>query len=124
MWGRRLARLVGAKWKVKMSSNRALNEGMHGQIPIVIKCAKSTGAPIQVSRATLERVSEVWGVFLSETDSAPVWKLSVRDFKRVASFYSPRNGTPHYVIRYKRFTREAELLGTVASEEVEGVEIP
>jgi hypothetical protein len=119
-----LARLIGAKWGVKMSSNRALNEGMHGRTPIVIKCAKSTGAPIQVSKATLERVGEVWGVFLSETDSAPVWRLSASEFKRVASFYSPRNGTAHYQIRYKRFTRVAELIGTVAPEEVEVVEIP
>ena len=124
MWGRRLARLVGRRMGVKMSRNRAINEGTLGQMPVIIKCAKSYGAPIQVSAASLERVSEVWGVFLSPVDDGEIWRASAADFKRVAYFYAPREGTPYYSIRYSRFKRIATRAATVPADDVLRVEIP
>lgn len=124
MWGRRLARLVGRRYGVKMSRNRAINEGELGNIPVIIKCAKSYQAPIQVSAHSLERVSEVWGVFLSAVDDGEVWRASATDFKKLAYFYAPRDGVPYYMIRYKRFKRIATLAGVVPAADVLRVEIP
>lgn len=124
MWGRRLARLVGRRYGVKMSRNRAINEGMLDRTPIIIKCAKSYQAPIQVSAPSLERVSEVWGIFLSEVDDGEVWRASAADFKKLAYYYAPREGVPHYQIRYSRFKRIASHAGTVPAADVLRVEIP
>lgn len=124
MWGRRLARLVGRRYGVKMSRNRALNEGMWERTPVIIKCAKSYGAPIQISANSLERVGEVWGVFLSEVDDAEVWHASAAEFKKLAYYYAPRDGVPYYLMRYKRFKRIATHAGTVPAKDVLRVEIP
>ena len=124
MWGRRLARLVGRRYGVKMSRNRAINEGMWERTPIIIKCAKSYQAPIQVSANSLERVGEVWGVFLSEVDDGEVWRAPAAEFKKLAYYYAPRDGVPYYMMRYKRFKRIATHAGTVPSKDVLRVEIP
>ena len=124
MWGRRLARLVGRRYGVKMSRNRAINEGVFGRTPIVIKCAKSYQAPIQVSANSLERVGEVWGVFLSEIDDGEVWRAPAAEFKKLAYYYAPRDGVPYYLMRYSRFKRIASHAGTVPSKDVLRVEIP
>lgn len=124
MWGRRLARLVGRRYGVKMSRNRAINEGTLDHTPVIIKCAKSYQAPIQVSASSLERVSEVWGVFLNEVDDGEVWRAPVAEFKRFAYYYAPREGVPHYQIRYSRFKRIATRAGTVPAADVLRVEIP
>jgi hypothetical protein len=107
-----------------MSVNRSLNEGTLDRTPIVIKCAKSVRAPLTVSKTTLERVNEVWAVFLTSTDAGEVWRLSASDFKQAASFYSPRNGVPHYSIRYKRIKARAELVGIIPEKDVARCEIP
>ena len=124
MWGRRLARLVGRRYGVKMSRNRALNEGMFERTPIIIKCAKSYRAPIQISANSLERVGEVWGVFLSEVDDGEVWRAPAAEFKKLAYYYAPRGGAPFYSMRYSRFKRIATHAGTLPAKEVLRVEIP
>ena len=124
LWHRRLARLVGRKWGVQMERKRNLSEGTLDGRLIAIRCAKSKTPPITVSAATLERVNEVWGVFLTQTDAAQIYSLSAADFKRTACFYSPRNGQPHYCARLSRFSRHAQLIGTVPEEEVEAIGIP
>lgn len=124
MWGRRLARLVGRRYGVKMSRNRALNEGTFERTPIIIKCAKSYQAPIQISANSLERVGEVWGVFLSAVDDGEVWRAPAAEFKKLAYYYAPREGTPSYMMRYSRFKRIATLAGVVPAEDVLRVEIP
>ncbi len=124
MWGRRLARLVGRRYGVKMSRNRAINEGVFGRTPVIIKCAKSYQAPIQVSANSLERVGEVWGVFLSEVDDGEVWRAPAAEFKKLAYYYAPLDGVPYYMIRYTRFKRIATLAGTVPAKDVLRVEIP
>ena len=124
MWGRRLARLVGRRYGVKMSRNRAINEGVFERTPVIIKCAKSYQAPIQVSANSLERVGEVWGVFLSAVDDGEVWRASAAEFKKLAYYYAPRDGVPYYMMRYSRFKRIATHAGTVPSKDVLRVEIP
>ena len=124
MWGRRLARLVGRRYGVKMSRNRAINEGTLDRTPVIIKCAKSYQAPIQVSAASLERVTEVWGVFLSAVDDGEIWRAPASEFKKLAYYYAPREGVPYYSIRYTRFKRIAAHAGTVPAKDVLRVEIP
>lgn len=124
MWGRRLARMVGRRFGVRMSRNRALNEGELSGVSLVIKCAKSDKAPIQISKNTLERVQEVWGVFLDEEDNAHIWKANSRDVRRLAYYYSPRDGVPYYSIRLHRLRRIAEHQGVIAGRDVHRCEIP
>ena len=124
LWHRRLSRLVGRKWGVQMERNRNLSEGTLDDRRIAIRCAKSKTPPITVSAATLERVHEVWGVFLTQTDAAQIYALSAADFKRTACFYSPRNGQPHYSARLSRFSRRAQLIGTIPEAEVKAIGIP
>ena len=124
MWGRRLARLVGRRYGVKMSRNRAINEGLFERTPVIIKCAKSYQAPIQVSANSLERVGEVWGVFLSEVDDGEVWRAPAAEFKKLAYYYAPRDGVPYYLMRYSRFKRIATHAGTLPAKDVLRVEIP
>ncbi len=124
LWHRRLARLVARRWGVQLDFKGNLSEGTLDGRQIAIRCAKSKTPPISVSASALERVHEVWGVFLTQTDAAQVYSLPAQEFKRLAYFYSPRNGQPTYTIRLKRFSSRATLLGTVPEEEVEGIEIP
>ena len=107
-----------------MERNRNLSEGTLDGRRIAIRCAKSKTPPIAVSVSVLERVHEVWGVFLTQTDAAQVYSLSATEFKRLAYFYSPRNGQPSYTIRLKRFSSRATLIGMLSEEEVEAIEIP
>lgn len=124
LWHRRLAQLVARKWGVQMERNRNLSEGTLDGRRIAIRCAKSKTPPISVSASVLERVHEVWGVFLTQTDAAQIYSLPVSEFKRLAYFYSPRNGQPTYTIRLKRFSSRATLVGMLGEEEVERIEIP
>jgi len=123
LWHRRLARLVGRKWGVQMARKGNLSEGTLDGRVIAIRCAKSKTPPIAVTAATLERVHEVWGVFLTQTDAAQIYSLPAPEFKRLAYFYSPRNGSPIYTIRLRRFSPRATLIGTVSEEEVREIEI-
>ena len=97
---------------------------MWERTPVIIKCAKSYQAPIQVSANSLERVGEVWGVFLSEVDDGEVWRAPAAEFKKLAYYYAPREGNPYYMMRYTRFKRIATHAGTIASKDVLRVEIP
>jgi len=124
LWHRRLARLVGRKWGIRMERKGNLSEGTLDGRVIAIRCAKSKTPPIAVTAATLERVHEVWGVFLTQTDAAQIYSLPASDFKRLAYFYAPRNGPPIYTIRLRRFSSRATLVGTLSEEEVAGIEIP
>lgn len=119
-----MARLIGRKFGVKMTSHLSQTDGMYEHTPVVIKCAKSFRAPIAISQKTLERVTIVWGVFLDEKDNAEIYSIPARDFRKIASFYSPRNGSPHYVIRYKRFKANGELLKKLPHREIDAIEIP
>ncbi len=124
LWHRRLARLVARKRGVQMEGHRNLSEGTLDGRRIAIRCAKSKTPPISVSESVLERVHEVWGVFLTQTDAAQIYSLPVSEFKRLAYFYCPRNGQPTYTIRLKRFSSRATLVGMLGEEEVERIEIP
>jgi hypothetical protein len=124
LWHRRLARLVARRWGVQLEPKGNLSEGVLDGRVVAIRCAKSKTPPISVSASALERVHEVWGVFLTQTDAAQVYSLPAQEFKRLAYFYSPRKGQPVYTIRLKRFSSRATLVGTLGEEEVEQVEIP
>ncbi len=124
LWHRRLARMVARHWAVQMDSKANLSEGVLDGRHIAIRCAKSKTPPISVSASALERVHEVWGVFLTQTDAAQVYCLSAQEFKRMAYFYCPRKGQPTYTIRLKRFSSRAKLIGTLSEEQVGSIEIP
>lgn len=123
-WGRRLARVVGQKFGVKMSSNFARNEGTHGRKDIVIKCAKSTSPPIFVLTDTLDRVDEVWGVFLTDDDSAEIWSISARQVREFAYFTSGPNVQSRAEINYRKVRPIGKLVGHLTAAEVEDCRIP
>jgi len=79
-----------------------------------------------ISRRPNPEAPSQWyrGVFLTQTGAAQIYSLPAPEFKRLAYFYSPRNGQPIYTIRLRRFSSRATLIGTVSEEEVEEIEIP
>ncbi len=123
-WGRRLARIVGDKFGVKMSSNFARNEGTFGKKDIVIKCAKSTSPPIFVLTDTLDRVDEVWGVFLTAEDEAEVWSITSRQVREFAYFTTGPNVQSRAEINYRKVKPLGKLVGLLTADEVAACRIP
>ncbi|HEX9998745.1 MAG TPA: hypothetical protein VGB45_16540 [Abditibacterium sp.] len=123
-WGRRVARLVGEQFGVKMVSNRSKNEGERGDTRVVIKCAKSQSPPIFISVEMLARVDEVWGVFLIHGEGAQIWSCSAAHVKRCAHFSRNPKTMPRAEITLKKIQRAGTLLGTLSESEIEECHIP
>ena len=123
-WGRRLARAVGDKFGVKMSSNQAKNEGAYLRKDIVIKCAKSTAPPIFVLSDMLERIDEVWGVFLMDDDSAQVWSISAGQVRDSAYFTHGPNVQKRAEIYLRQIIPIGKLIGVLTPDEVAACRIP
>jgi len=123
-WGRRLARAVGDKFGVKMSSNHAKNEGAYLRKDIVIKCAKSTAPPIFVLSDMLERIDEVWGVFLMEDDSAQVWSITAGQVRDSAYFTHGPNVQKRAEIYLRQIIPVGKLIGVLTPDEVAACRIP
>lgn len=123
-WGRRVARLVGDNFGVRMVADRAKNEGEQGKKRVVIKCAKSTIPPIFVSAEMLTRVDEVWGVFLSFGEGAQVWSCPA-DFVRRNAYFTHNPRVPARAeITLKTIKKGGTLLGTISQEEIEACHVP
>ena len=124
-WGRRLARAVGEKFGVQMVPNHARNEGTWGNRDIVIKCAKSTMPPVSVLFTTLERIDDVWAVFVMSDGSAEVWSAPVKVVLAYGHHTRPRkNIVPRVEITRRKLAPHAKLLGTMSPEEVAECRIP
>jgi hypothetical protein len=111
-----------------MVSNHARNEGSWQGLEIVIKCAKSTSPPISVLLSMLDRLDEVWAVFVLPSGEAEVWRLPISRLRRHGHF--TRSGknpikTPARVeIRRPKVARSGELLGHLEGDAVDACRIP
>jgi hypothetical protein len=123
-WGRRLARLVGSKFHVKMSLDRSKNEGVRRKTRIVIKCAKSHSAPIFVSVDMLARADEVWGVFLFVGQGAEIWKCDAHFVRRAAYINRSSQKMARAELRFKAMQRGGVLIGHLSEIEIESCRIP
>ncbi|RYG75540.1 hypothetical protein EON80_00380 [bacterium] len=123
-WGRRLARLVGANFGVNMVSDRSKNEGAHGKTNVVIKCAKSPVPPIFISAEMLQRVDEVWGVFVTYGEGAQIWSCPADFVRRNAYFTRNPKIMPRAEITLRTMKRGGTLIGTVTQDEIDACHIP
>ena len=123
-WGRRLARAVGAHFGVTMSPNHAKNEGTFGNRDIVIKCAKSTTPPVSVLSSMLERLDDVWAVFILADGSAEVWTAPARVIRKHAHQTRGLKAAPRFEITRRRLSPHAKLVGVLPVAEVERCRIP
>lgn len=123
-WGRRLARLVGDKFGVKMSENYAKNEGTYKRRDIVIKCAKSTAPPIFVLTDMLDRIDEVWAVYVQEDDTAQVWSITAKQVREHAYFTHGPNVQSRAEIYLRQIQPIGKLIGNLTEEEVDACRIP
>jgi hypothetical protein len=123
-WGRRLARLVGTNFGVQMVADRSKNEGTRGKTCVVIKCAKSPVPPIFISAEMLQRVDEVWGVFVTYGDGAQIWSCPAEFVRRNAYFTRNPKIMPRAEITLRTMKRGGTLIGTVSQAEIESCNIP
>jgi len=123
-WGRRLARLVGEKFGVQMSENLAKNEGVFGGRDLVIKCAKSTMPPVSVLIDMLERIDELWAVYLMPDGGAEVWRVPANALREHGYFTHGANVQLRVEIYRRKIILIGELIGTLSEAEVESCDIP
>ena len=110
-----------------MVANQARNEGEWRGRQVAIKCAKSTAPPISVLVSMLDRLDEVWAVFVLPSGQAEVWRLSIPHLRRHGHFTRlGRSGkAPARVeIRRRKVAASGELLGHLEAAEVEACRIP
>ena len=123
-WGRRLARLVGEKFGVQMVDNHAKNEGSHKGRDIVIKCAKSLMPPVSVLIDVLERIDDLWAVYLMPDGSAEVWSVSNKQVRDFSYFTHGANVQKRAEIYYRRIIPIGKKIGVMTEREVESCRIP
>jgi hypothetical protein len=122
-WGRRLARLVGDKFGVKMSDNWSKNEGTWRKKDIVIKCAKSTMPPVSVLVPMLDRIDQLWAVYIME-EGAEIWAIDADAVREHGYFTHGPNVQKRVEIYLRKIVNIGKLIGTLTEEEVESCNIP
>ena len=123
-WGRRLARLVGAKFGVTMSANLSKNEGTFRRKNIIIKCAKSPMPPVSVLARTLEHIDQLWAVYIMPEGSAEIWAVDAGQV-REHGYLTRSHTTPRRVELFRRkIILIGKQIGTLEPEEVESCYIP
>jgi hypothetical protein len=123
-WGRRLARLVGAKFNVQMSLNQSKNEGTWRRKDIVIKCAKSTMPPVSVLVDMLERIDQLWAVYVMPDGAAEIWAVDADKVRLYGYFTHGPNVAKRVEIHRRKIIPIGKLIGTVSADEVESCRIP
>ena len=128
-WGRRLARAVGEQFGVQMSPNHARNEGEWRARAIVIKCAKSTTPPISVLATMLERLDEVWAVFVLPSGEAEIWSAPAKVVRAHGhltrgSSRGKYKVSPRVEITRRRLLPHAQFVGMVPKDTVDECRIP
>lgn len=123
-WGRRLARLVGDKFGVQMSENLSKNEGTYRGKDIVIKCAKSQMPPVSVLIDMLERLDELWAVYLTPDGGAEVWRVPISAVNEHGYFTHGPKVQKRVEIYRRRIVLVGKLQGTLTEAEVESCNIP
>jgi hypothetical protein len=123
-WGRRLARLVGAKFGVEMVANQSKNEGSWRGKDIVIKCAKSPMPPVSVLVEMLDRLDYLWAVFIMFEGHADVWSIPVKALKDNGYFTSGEKVQKRVELHLKKAEALGSKIGILTPEEVESCRIP
>ena len=123
-WGRRLARLVGEKFGVQMVENHAKNEGTYKGKDICIKCAKSTMPPVSVLIEMLDRVDQLWAVYVLQDGTAQVWSVDVKKVRQLGYFTHGEKVQKRVEIYLRHITPVGTLIGTLTHGEVESCRIP
>ena len=123
-WGRRLARLVGEKFGVQMVENHAKNEGTFAGKDICIKCAKSPMPPVSVLVEMLDRVDQLWAVYVLMDGSAQIWAIDVKKVRQLGYFTHGEKVQKRVEIYLRRITPVGTLVGTLSQSEVESCRIP
>ena len=123
-WGRRLARLTGEKFGVKMVENYARNEGTYKGRDIVIKCAKSLMPPVSCLIEVLDRIDDMWAVYIMPEGHAEVWSLTQKQVRDNAYFTHGANVQKRIEIYYRHIVPIAKKIGELTEAEVESCRIP
>jgi hypothetical protein len=123
-WGRRLARAVGDKFGVRMSDNFSKNEGLYRGRNIAIKCAKSLMPPVSVLTDMLDRIDDLWAVYVTPEGGAEVWLLDIEKVRANGYFTHGPNVQKRVEIYHRKVVQAGRLLGTLSPEEVERCHIP
>jgi hypothetical protein len=123
-WGRRLARLVGDKFGVRMSENLSKNEGTHRGRDIVIKCAKSPMPPVSVLIDMLDRIDDLWAVYIMPDGGAEVWAVDANIVREQGYHTHGPNVQKRVEIYLRKIVTIGKLKGTLTAEEVESCHIP
>lgn len=123
-WGRRLARLVGAKFGVEMVENQSKNEGNWRGKDIVIKCAKSPMPPVSVLVEMLDRLDFLWAVFIMPEGHADVWSVSVKALKDNGYFTSGEKVQKRVELHLKKAQALGTKVGTLDADDVDSCRIP
>jgi hypothetical protein len=123
-WGRRLARLVGAKFNVQMSLNQSKNEGTWRRKDIVIKCAKSTMPPVSILVDMLERIDQLWAVYVMPDGGAEIWAVDAHKVRLHGYFTHGPNVAKRVEIHLRKIMPIGKLIGTLSADEVESCRIP
>ncbi|HVF11258.1 MAG TPA: hypothetical protein VNA16_10665 [Abditibacteriaceae bacterium] len=123
-WARRLARLVGEKFGVVMSENHSKNEGTYRHRNVVIKCAKSPMPPVSVLVSTLERIDQLWAVYIMPEGNAEVWVVDAAQVREHGYFTRSRTAPERVELFRRKIMVIGKLMGTVEREEVEACYVP
>jgi hypothetical protein len=123
-WGRRMARLVGEKFGVNMVENHARNEGTYRNKDVVIKCAKSLMPPVSVLVEVLDRVDELWAVYIFPEGHAEVWAITASQVRKHAYFTHGPNVQKRAEIYLRHIMPLGKKVGELTVEEVESCRVP
>jgi hypothetical protein len=123
-WGRRLARLVGDKFGVHMSENMSKNEGTYRGRDIVIKCAKSPMPPVSVLIDMVDRIDELWAVYVMPEGGAEVWVVDAKEVREQGYHTHGPNVQKRIEIYLRKIVQIGKLKGTLTEDEVESCHIP
>jgi hypothetical protein len=123
-WGRRMARMVGEKFGVNMVENHARNEGTYRNKDIVIKCAKSLMPPVSVLVDVLDRVDELWAVYIFPEGHAEIWAISAALVRKHAYFTHGANVQKRAEMYLRYITPLGKKIGELTIEEVEACRVP
>jgi hypothetical protein len=123
-WGRRMARLVGEKFGVNMVENHARNEGTYRNKDVVIKCAKSLMPPVSVLIEVLDRVDELWAVYIFPEGHAEVWSITAAQVRKHAYFTHGPNVQKRAEMYLRHIMPLGKKVGELTVEEVESCRVP
>ena len=123
-WGRRLARFVGKKFGVQMVENHAKNEGSFRGKDICIKCAKSPMPPVSVLIEMLDRIDQLWAVYVQFDGSAQIWAIDAKKVREIGYFTHGEKVQKRVEIYLRHIMPEGTLVGTLTASEVESCRIP